>query len=163
MTSRPLITLVAVAAAAAFAARAEMPAGQVCLTPDGQVEPTATQGWQQALQNSDPRAMQFLAGRWYNQTRNPGTGQISHLVFAYEADGGMTYANDVCGPDNANCSHYEGYGMYAAQWQGQDSISIFTNISDMSRSSFCSLSALRFLDQDRAAGPDGQVAWQRMK
>ena len=141
---------------------ADPAAGQVCLTAQGAVEPTATQGWQQALANSDPRAVQFMTGRWYNETRNTYTGQISKMVYTYEATQGLTYDNEVCDGNGQGCHRYQGYGMYAVQWQGEGALLLFTNISDMSRNSFCSMGTLRFMDENRAVGPDGQTVMQRM-
>lgn len=161
MKSSVVLAVCGLALAAPFTAAAQRAAGEVCLTADGQVEPTATRGWQEALANSDPRGIQFMSGTWYNRTDSPSTNQVSHTYATFEPTGGLVFRNIVCNSNDTGCMNYDGYGAYAVQMNG-DQIALFRNVSDDHHSSFCTLASFTAMDQNTLRATDGAVL-QRMQ
>lgn len=130
-----LATLVAVLPASAQ--------NDVCIDPQtGQIDQTATAGWQQFQAAADQQAVAALTGVWYTEVTNPATGQVDYRYHALEPNGLFSYQSRVC-DQTGFCSDYAGHGFWAAQTASDGSFAVMTIVSDLSRSNLCGISYSR--------------------
>ena len=115
----------------------------VCVNPQtGQIDQAATEGWQQFQAAADPSATAALAGVWYTEVTNPGTGQVDHRYHTLEPNGLFSYQSRVC-DQLGLCSDFAGHGFWAVQTANDGSFAIMTIVSDMSRTNLCGISYSR--------------------
>lgn len=132
-----------------------------CLDQNGNVDQTATAGWQQFEAQANPQAMQQLVGVWYTQVPSQfNPQQVAERYTTYEPNGLFTTATRVC-TNGQMCSDYPGQGMWAAQAQGNIlvTMSIF---SDTSVTSHCSLTQMQFNGPNTMRDSNGYVS-QRVR
>lgn len=117
----------------------------VCLNANGSVNKTATRGYRAIENNRNEKLMRRINGVWFSQTRNPFTGQMSHLWEFYEGRGvraGLySYCNLVCSQGDPNCvfgSRFQGVGLWAVQGRATR-FNGMRIVSDLQRDHFCQI------------------------
>ena len=132
-----------------------------CLDPRTRLpEETATRELSRMIEAADPEAMRVVVGRWYSETRNPATGQISYLYQTFEPSGLYSYANRVCGV--GGCSDYRGVGQFGVRSIGPGAIFGLMTISDLQRDHVCMPLQGRLQGRDTFV-TSGGATWQRAR
>ena len=133
----------------------------VCRDQNGNVDQTATQGWQNFAANADPQAMQQMIGVWYTETPNQlNPSQVAQRYYTMEPAGSFTTQTRVCYNGQA-CSEYPGQGIWAAQMQG-NALVLMSVFSDTQVTNYCSLSQLQLAGPGAMQDSNGQ-AWQKVR
>ncbi len=132
----------------------------VCMDAQGNVDQTATQGWQGFLANANTQLMRQLVGVWYTEINSPSTGQIAYRYQTLEPNGLFTMQTRVCDSMNM-CSDYPGHGAWAAQGQG-NTFTMMVIVSDTQVTNFCSMTQVRMPSAGVMQTQNGQV-WQRVQ
>ncbi|RXF74065.1 hypothetical protein [Hansschlegelia zhihuaiae] len=114
-----------------------------CLNANGSVNKTATRGYRKIEDDRNENLMRRIHGVWFNQTRNPFTGQISHMWEYYEGRprsraGLYAYCNIVCDANNQFCSRFQGVGLWAVQGKATK-FNGMRIVSDLQRDHFCQI------------------------
>ena len=104
----------------------------------------SSQTWRQLGDANDPRALQALAGTWLTETAANGSQLQTYETF--DGNGLYRYRQNVC---SGGCNQYEGTGEFRAAFQGDGSIFLMLNYSDLQRSHQCVSNQLRLQGQGR--------------
>jgi hypothetical protein len=108
----------------------------VCMINSGrQMDEVHTEYWRFALQNAEPTAMQQVVGTWYVENVSQELGMVQRLYATYDANGLFSYQDETC--SNISCSQNQGHGWWAARAQGDGSVYIMINVSDLNRTNEC--------------------------
>lgn len=110
----------------------------VCLDANGNVDQTATQGWQGFAANANPQLMQQMVGVWYTEIPSPATGQTAYRYQTLEPNGLFTMQTRVCDSMNM-CSDYPGHGFWAVQGGNGGAYTVMSIVSDTQVTNHCSL------------------------
>ena len=132
----------------------------VCRDSNGNVDQTATAGWQNFQAGADAGVMQQLVGTWYTEIPSPQTGQIAYRYQTLEPSGLFTTQTRVCDSSGA-CGDYPGHGFWAAQPGQGGSIATMTVFSDTQVTNYCSFTQ-DVLQGNMMQTSQGQV-WQRVQ
>jgi hypothetical protein len=103
-------------------------------TPAYYDEPS-TRNWMRVLQLADANAMAMHAGTYYAEIPAPQLGMINYQYRKLDANGGFEYRDRTC--SQVSCSQNYGYGRWAGVPQGDGSIYIMVNFTDLIRQSAC--------------------------
>lgn len=132
----------------------------VCRDNNGNVDQTATEGWQSFQAAADPRAMQQLVGTWYNELPSPQTGQMAYRYQTLEPSGLFTMQTRVCDNSGA-CGDYPAHGFWAAQQDQSGTFSIMVIVSDTQVTNYCSLT--QSVLQGGVMQSSQGLSWQRVQ
>ncbi len=102
-------------------------------------DPSATMAWQQEQRMSDPRAMQAVAGVWYQEVPSPQTNQVAYITISYSPIGIVDFQTRTCGSMGGyqSCSDDVGHGQFTARGMGDGSIFLMRNLSSSTRTNAC--------------------------
>lgn len=122
-------------------------------------DPSATISWEREQQMSDSRAMQAIAGTWYQEVPSPQTNMIAYITIAYSPIGIVDFQTRTCGSMGGyqSCSDDTGHGQFTARAMGDGSIFVMRNLSSSTRTNACGGFQV-WLQGDEIVGPDGSRA-----
>ena len=102
-------------------------------------DPSATMAWEQEQRMSDPRAMQAVAGTWYQEVPSPQTNQVAYITISYSPIGIVDFQTRTCGSMGGyqSCSDDVGHGQFTARGMGDGSIFLMRNLSSSTRTNAC--------------------------
>lgn len=128
----------------------------VCRDQNGNVDQTASAGWQNFQANASAIAMQKLVGIWYVEIPNQvNPAQVAYRYTTFESNGLFTTQTRVCA--GGYCSDYPGHGFWASQGQGDD-IATMSIFSDTQVTNYCSITQMRFSGSDSFQDQYGYVS-----
>lgn len=133
----------------------------VCRDANGNVDQTATEGWQGFVANANAQLMQQLVGVWYTEIPSPSTGQTAYRYQTLEPTGLFTMQTRVC-DSTGMCSDYPAQGAWAAQGGQGNVFSMMSITSDTQVTNYCALTQVMMPSQAMMQTEAGQI-WQRMQ